>query len=223
MPKLPNDQEIAQLAWSSYRDSPVSIRLLASLRTYICPMQPLLNTVPNNATVFDIGCGSGLFLFLLVAHKQVVEAIGTDLNVKALQSAKAAITQLTANNPKTTVNFIKTNDTNEWPETCFSVVSMIDVMHHISPKEQRAVFEKATQRICPGGYLLYKDMCQKPFWKASANRLHDLILAGQWINYVPIEKIKKWGCSLGLELVEESYYSRFFYGHEQLLFKKSEQ
>jgi 2-polyprenyl-3-methyl-5-hydroxy-6-metoxy-1,4-benzoquinol methylase len=147
-------------------------------------------------------------------------AIGTDLNVKALQSAKSAMLKLTKKNPKISVEFIKANDVNQWPETHFSVVSMIDVMHHVPPRKQQYIFESAVSRVSPGGYLLYKDMCQKPLWKATANRLHDLLLARQWIHYVPINRIKQWGISLGLELVNQSDYSRFVYGHEKLVFKK---
>jgi 2-polyprenyl-3-methyl-5-hydroxy-6-metoxy-1,4-benzoquinol methylase len=220
MLKLPTDREIAKLAWSLYDHAPVSVRLLASARTYICPMQPLLAEVPMNSTVFDIGCGSGLFLSLLVANRQVVEAIGIDLNVKALQSAKSAMLKLASNNPKISVDFIMASDVNQWPETHFSVVSMIDVMHHIPPKKQRYIFESAVSRVSPGGYLLYKDMCHKPFWKATANQLHDLVLARQWIHSVPMDRVKQWGLSLGLQLFNESNYSVIAYGHEKLVFKK---
>ncbi|MCP2726905.1 class I SAM-dependent methyltransferase [Limnofasciculus baicalensis] len=221
MPNLSKDQEISKLAWQVYCDAPMSIRLLASARTYICPMLPLLVEVPDNSTIFDIGCGSGLFLSLLVANSQVRSGIGTDLNIKALNSAKLATKRLTEKQPEVMVDFQQTGDCKEWPNTSFSVVSMIDVMHHIPPQAQYTVFAAAIERIAPGGRLIYKDMCLKPWWKATANRLHDLLLAREWINYVPIETIKEWGSQSGLKLVNESYYSRYVYGHEKLVFVKN--
>ena len=220
MSKLATDLEIAKLAWSLYCDVPISVRLLASARTYICPMQPLLAEVPKNSTLFDIGCGSGLFLSLLIANGQVTEVIGSDANPNILHSAKAVITRLAKKRGDVTIDLIKAEEPKNWPDTTFSVVSLIDVMHHVPPQKQRGVFEAAAQRVCPGGRLLYKDMCQRPLWRATANRLHDLILARQWIHYVSIDMIKNWGRSCGLELEKEAHYSRYVYGHEKLVFKK---
>jgi SAM-dependent methyltransferase len=221
MDKLSNrDREISKLAWQIYCDAPISIRLLSSARTYICPMTPLLVEVPHHSTIFDIGCGNGLFLSLLIANGQVREGIGTDLNIQALDSAKLATKRLTETQPEIKVNFIQTADFKEWPDTHFSVVSMIDVMHHIPPQAQYSVFEAAVGRVASGGRFIYKDMCRKPWWKAMANRLHDLLLARQWINYVPIETIEEWGSRCGLQLEHKSCYSRYVYGHEKLVFVK---
>ena len=160
MPKQLTDLEIAKLAWYLYCDASISVRLLASARTYICAMQPLLAEVPPQSTVFDIGCGSGLFLSLLGANGQITYAIGSDLNIKALQSAKTAISRLAEKRNGVTIDFIEAEEPKNWPDTCFSVVSTIDVMHHIPPRQQRATFEAAAQRVGPGGRLLYKDMCR---------------------------------------------------------------
>ncbi|PSF37906.1 hypothetical protein C7H19_07970 [Aphanothece hegewaldii CCALA 016] len=222
MSKLLTNQKIAFLAWNLYKDAPITTRLLASARTYICPMQPLLGEVPKHSTVLDIGCGSGLFLFLLIANEQVTKAVGIDANAKMLNSTKLTAHQLAQKRLGIDINFIEADNPNDWPNNNFSVVSMIDVIHHIPPEKQQAVFEEATQRVCPGGYLLYKDMCKQPFWRATANRLHDLILARQWIHYCPIDKIKQWGSACGLTLEKESYYSKWVYGHEKLVFKKPE-
>lgn len=220
MLKLTTDSEISKLAWYAYQDAPSSIRLLASARTYICPMQPLLREVPPDSSLFDIGCGSGLFLSLLVASGQLTKAVGSDPNSKALNCAKGA-TERIANEPNISIDFVQSTTPQTWPDGSFSVVSMIDVMHHIPPQQQQAFFEEAVQKVSTGGRLLYKDMCKRPFWKATANRLHDLVLARQWIHYVPISTIKKWGANCGLQLENEMYYSRFVYGHEMLVFKKS--
>ncbi|OUC11635.1 MAG: hypothetical protein B0A82_25850 [Alkalinema sp. CACIAM 70d] len=218
MPTVSN-WEIAASAWKTYRKAPLLTRLLSSARTYICPMQSLLVEVPQGATVFDIGCGSGLFLSLLVAYNVIDYAVGTDVNAKALKSATIAISrqlQLSEMN----VEFIRIENYRQWPVALFSVVSMIDVMHHIPPSHQKAFFEAAVQRVQPGGRLLYKDMCKRPLWRAIANRIHDLLLARQWIHYVPLATIKEWSQECGLELETESHYSRYVYGHEKLVFRK---
>jgi 2-polyprenyl-3-methyl-5-hydroxy-6-metoxy-1,4-benzoquinol methylase len=73
-----------------------------------------------------------------------------------------------------------------WPPGTFDVVSLIDVIHHIQSKDQTTVLVNAIEHVADGGILLYKDMASRPLWRAWANRLHDLISAGDWINYLEL-------------------------------------
>lgn len=215
------DQKIAKSASYIYRDESIFVRLLALARTYICPMQPLLVEVPQNATVLDIGCGNGLFLSLLSISDKIANSVGVDYNSKVVKNAQRIVSKLLAEkHDMLSVNFYLAKNPSNWPNNLFSFVSMIDVLHHISSEAQQDFFIAATQRVCPGGLLLYKDMCMRPLWRALGNRLHDLILAKQVIHYVPIDIIKKWAHSCGLQLEKEAYYSRFIYGHEKLVFKR---
>ena len=68
----------------------------------------------------------------------------------------------------------------DWPSGPFDIVSVIDVMHHVPTIAQRTVIERAASRLKPGGLLVYKDMVERPRWRAWKNRLHDLVLARQW-------------------------------------------
>jgi 2-polyprenyl-3-methyl-5-hydroxy-6-metoxy-1,4-benzoquinol methylase len=215
----PTDRAIAQLMWQVYEGAPLAVRILASVRTYICPMAPLVADVPEGSTIFDIGCGNGLFLSLLVAYDRIKGGLGTDLQISALESARLAATRL-GREHSIFVDFLAIETAQNWPTETFSVVSMIDVMHHIPPSQQYHIFASAIDRLAPEGRLIYKDMCRRPWWKALANRLHDLFLAKAWIHYVPIETIKQWGEACGLQLEQESHYSRYFYGHEKLVFRK---
>jgi 2-polyprenyl-3-methyl-5-hydroxy-6-metoxy-1,4-benzoquinol methylase len=100
------------------------------------------------------------------------------------------------------------------------VVSLIDVLHHVPPGRQRAFFAGAVARVRTGGILLYKDMCRSPLWRAWANRAHDLLLARQWIHYVPLARLEAWAAEEGLQLVHRRAYARLVYGHELLVMRK---
>ena len=99
------------------------------------------------------------------------------------------------------------------------MVSLLDVMHHIPKAAQRSVLEQALQRVEPGGLFIYKDMCSRPVWRAGANRLHDLLIARQWIHYLPLSNAVAWAMAQGFTVVEQSRVNMFWYGHEIVLLR----
>jgi hypothetical protein len=78
----------------------------------------------------------------------------------------------------------------------------------------------AVEKVKPGGMLLYKDMAQKPFFPAAMNRLHDLVLARQWIHYVPIRQVEEWAREAGLTITHSGAFSRLWYRHDLRIFSK---
>jgi 2-polyprenyl-3-methyl-5-hydroxy-6-metoxy-1,4-benzoquinol methylase len=99
-------------------------------------------------------------------------------------------------------------------------VSLIDVLHHVPPAGQRELLAQAASRVQPGGVLIYKDLCDRPWWRTSANRLHDLLTAWQWIHYLPLEQAETWLTDAGLVRRARKDFSRYWYGHELLVFAR---
>ncbi len=201
-----------------YRDASPFSRFLISARPAICPMQPLLNAVPDGSSVLDIGCGNGLLLAWLALNNKIFMGLGCDVSLQALEGAKSMAQAYRAASGKDLLQFADCRTA--LPDGRFDLVSMIDVMHHIPTVKQRDIFIQAVARIKPGGILLYKDMAARPWWRAWGNRLHDLLLARQWIHYVPLSQVKRWAGEAGLALQHEECYARLFYGHELLVFHK---
>jgi 2-polyprenyl-3-methyl-5-hydroxy-6-metoxy-1,4-benzoquinol methylase len=194
-------------------------RTIQRLRPYICPFHRLIAFVPKGISVLDVGCGSGIFLGLLMMRVDLSTALGFDSSKDAIELA----TTMRRNLPPEMIKNItfECYDANQsWPDDIFDMVSMIDVMHHVRPAAQHEVFLKALAHVKPGGLLLYKDMAERPILFALANRLHDLIMARQWIHYVPIAQVRSWGTSQGLHVEEESQCRMLWYAHEWILFKK---
>jgi len=199
--------QISQRARSLYRHAPAFTRLLQTYRPFICPFDRLIPLVPPKATVLDVGCGAGLFLALLAEEGRVAHAVGFDSNAAAIASARTAAQRLTAARG---VEFSRIDATAPWPQGRYDVVSVIDVMHHIPPHAQRGFLAQARNALSEGGMILYKDMVSRPFWRALANRLHDLLLARQWIHYVKLEDVEDWGRSLGLKVVDRGRANLFW-------------
>jgi 2-polyprenyl-3-methyl-5-hydroxy-6-metoxy-1,4-benzoquinol methylase len=174
-------------------------------RPYICPFERLLPHIPQRATVLDIGCGSGLLLALAASSGLDIRGVGVDTSEPAI-----AIAQL--------LGLRGVEFQQSWPEGLFDVVTMVDVLHHVPPAEQRHFFQRAAAKVAPGGKLIYKDMAERPWWRAAANRIHDLAVAREWIHYVPIARVQEWACAEAFECDAEADITRLWYAHQLRVF-----
>lgn len=190
-------------------------------RPFICPFEELLPLVPSGARMLDAGCGAGLFLGLLAMEGRIRAGVGFDSAAAAISSAQRMARRAAGLGSPATLEFIRLDATAAWPEGHYDVVSLIDVLHHVPKAAQRRVFELAVRRLDSAGRLIYKDMARAPAWRAWANRLHDLALAGEWIHYVPIEEVERWAADMGLRVLEQGSFNRYCYAHELRVFGRA--
>lgn len=209
-------REISRLAAQLFARAPKRYAVMQKYRPYICPFGQLCSYVPNDATVLDIGCGCGLFLGLLAHWNRIQSGVGLDASPEAVAVAR----QISSDARPGSLRFEVGAKIADWPAGRFSVVSLIDVLHHIPPPGQKPFFQDAAERVEPGGILLFKDMVSRPFWLAWANRLHDLVLARQWIHYVPVDTVEGWAAEKGLKLQARSRMVMLWYGHELRVFER---
>jgi 2-polyprenyl-3-methyl-5-hydroxy-6-metoxy-1,4-benzoquinol methylase len=212
---------LSRIAETLYVDGSPLLRLLQRYRPYICPFEELLPAVPPGSRMLDIGCGGGLFLALLAAEGRIRHGVGFDRSVQAIAVARRMSRRAAESVPGTVLEFREGDANERTADGPYDVVSLIDVMHHVPPSAQRAVLENAASQVRPSGLLIYKDMVMKPQWQAWANRLHDLVLARQWIHYAPIACIEEWCREFGLSLVAEGRHDRYCYGHELRVFRRA--
>jgi 2-polyprenyl-3-methyl-5-hydroxy-6-metoxy-1,4-benzoquinol methylase len=190
-------------------------------RPYICPFDVLLDHVPAGSTVLDIGCGGGLWLRLLEATGRVRAGVGFDASAESIELARRSLPA----GPPADLRFEHRRVEQPWPgppefAERFDVVSIIDVMHHVPPAAQRGLLTMAAGRVAAGGRLIYKDMAARPWWRGWANRLHDLAMVREWINYVDPAAIEHWASEAGLKLIHRSRHDRLWYGHDLLIFQR---
>ncbi|HYP05876.1 MAG TPA: class I SAM-dependent methyltransferase [Bryobacteraceae bacterium] len=185
-------------------------------RPRICPFHELLPIVPKGASVLDVGCGSGIFLGLLHHFKHDVHGLGFDASRVAIDCA----TSMAQTRGGGRLRFQHIPKDQPWPGGQFDVVSMLDVLHHIPRTFQERAFKSAVERVAPGGVLLYKDMSDRPWHLAWANRAHDLVVAREWIHYVPIATVERWASEAGLQLESSGSFQMLWYMHDLRVFRR---
>ena len=111
---------------------------LAALKTryrpYICPLDLVLSQIPEGARLYDIGCGSGVLLYLASKLRSVKVAHGYDVSLEAVRASKA----FDLEPQKFQVVHMHPEETPP-PLYGYDTVSMVDVLHHI-PLDQRMIF-----------------------------------------------------------------------------------
>jgi 2-polyprenyl-3-methyl-5-hydroxy-6-metoxy-1,4-benzoquinol methylase len=204
-----------------YCNSSVADRALISLRPFICPFAPLLEWVPPGAKLLDLGCGTGLWLLTLAHTNTVKFGLGLDINPNSLKKAQSAFVEYAKLGGSSNLVFQHTREIEDWPsEEKFDVVSLVDVLHHVPSTYQPQFMRRAFELVKPGGRLIYKDMASKPVWLGWGNRIHDLVLARQWINYFPIHSVIEIATKNGGRVIHQSNWQRAFYGHELAVIEK---
>ena len=212
--------ELASLAASIYRESPPVRRLLMTLRPHICPFERLIESVPEGAAVLDVGCGAGLFLGLLAATGRRFRGVGFDASATAIREAAAMAALLKVQGNAGELWFEHRDVRSTWPEGPFDVVSIIDVMHHVPLDHRRALLEQARAALRPGGLLIFKDIGDRPRWRATANLLHDLLMTRELVRYTPLREVEAWGRVLAMEPLASERINRLWYGHDLMLLLK---
>jgi len=215
-----NADQVALLARQLYVEGPYLMRKMMHYRIVICPFECLIPHVPPGASVLDAGCGAGLFLALLAHSVPDVTGVGFDSSRPAIDTAVRMTEQAKRSGLQAELRFVRLDAGEPWPEGLFDVVSLVDVMHHVPPANQKSVIERAVQSVKPGGVLLYKDLADRPLFHAWLNRMHDLLLARQWIHYLPIGRVDEWAGEFGLVPVHAEAISRLWYRHELRIYRK---
>lgn len=207
---------VAEAARRLFDDGPGLMQTMQHLRPYICPFHDLIPLVPDGSAVMDVGCGSGLFLGLLHRFEKGILGFGFDTSSMAIDTA----TRMAQHHGAGRLRFDLVRKEDPWPVGEFDVVSMLDVLHHIPVEQQEAAFRAAASSVRPGGLFLYKDMSDAPWYCAGANRLHDLVLAREWIHYVPIATVEKWAEAMQLQRQTSRSIRMFWYQHDLRVFKR---
>jgi SAM-dependent methyltransferase len=209
---------LLQDAWRLYADAPVALRLKQRLRVLVCPFEETIGLVPEGSSVLDVGCGSGLALGLMAARGRRIDGVGFDPCPAAVALAAKMADRLGDTGSR--LRFEHRDARSPWPSGTYDVVHLQDVVHHVPIYAQRRVFDRACAALRPGGLFVYKDMSARPLWRNAACRVHDVIIAREWIYPVPITTVERWARANSLTTEIAGTAHRIVYGNDLRVFRK---
>jgi len=212
--------DLSRIARQAYAGAPFLMKWMQTYRPYICPFERLVQAVPPDSEVLDIGCGSALFLVLLSRTQRLKQGFGVDTSPMAITAARSAIGAIETSPGDARIQVDLTDATQFDSGKRFDVVSLIDLLHHVPIPARRQLILDACAQVKPGGPLIYKDIASRPLWRAWMNRTHDLVMARQYVRYTPIAEVERWAAEIGLHVEQASYIPLLWYGHDLRVFRR---
>jgi 2-polyprenyl-3-methyl-5-hydroxy-6-metoxy-1,4-benzoquinol methylase len=157
----------ARAALRAYRTAPLADRAHVLVRWLTCPFPPVVEALPTEGRVLEVGCGHGLFSGYLAQRSPGVRVHGVDIDAGKIAVAKRA-------ERPGRVDFA-VGTSGSVPEGPWDGVVLVDVLYLLDEGAQRALLEACAAVLAPGGVLVVKDMATRPRWKARWNAMQEAL------------------------------------------------
>lgn len=164
----------------------IYLKLYDKLRSIICPFDKIIEYIPKDGELLDIGGGYGTFCFILSKERPKMRITGIEMDKKRVNTANSRV----ADSPN--LKFIRGDITNFSTNKRFDVITCLDLIHHIPTKDHQDTFRRINGLLKDNGLLIVKDMDDKPFYKYLWNYIHDCIMTRSMkMYYVPKDEMIK--------------------------------
>lgn len=210
-------QLVRFLKRSSSKDFSFIQNLKIVYRPYICPFDDLLNALPENQSVFDFGCGGGMFLQLIAEYKNPGALGGIEISETLIDTAKALLVPYLS---KISIRLAPYDGVNipEWINQ-YDNIFMIDVLHHIPVEKQFSHLEKLFHLMKPGARLILKDIDSGSPWHYF-NKLHDLVVVKEIGHEMNAEKLNSVLQKIGFKTSAVQRKRMYVYPHYTIVCEK---
>ncbi len=144
-----------------YADLSLRARLYARARYATAPLERVAALVPRDvSTVVELGCSAGVFANVLKTRRPDLEVVGVDADESKI--AAAARTYRGREGIKFVCADARAYVEGRGP---FDALAVVDLLYLLPPDRQDELIRIAAGRLRPGGYLIIKEMTDRPVWK----------------------------------------------------------
>jgi len=204
-----------------YKGSGPLTKLYLRIKLRICPFLLMEEFFPTSGKIVDLGCGNGLFSFILKLGSPSREIVGFDLDEKKINVARAIQKAFTG------IQFEVGNIVEmRYPEA--DVLTLIDVLYLIPFAKQQEILEKCSGVLKTAGWLILKEMDTKPRWKYGWNIFQETLAVkivgftlGEKFYFRSREDYSRLLTSLGFQVKAVSLDKGYWYPHILYVCQKS--
>jgi SAM-dependent methyltransferase len=144
--------------YALYKTSGFLTRAYLHIKFKICPLLQAETFFPSSGRVVDLGCGNGLFSFILSLGSKSRSIVGFDLDPKKILVAE----KIAGPDPATR---FRLGDIVAMDYPPADIFCLIDVLYLIPPDAQDDIIRKCAESLPPAGRLIIKEMDNRPRWK----------------------------------------------------------
>ena len=129
-------------------------RLYYTIRSGTAPFEKVLNYIPDNAEILDLGCGYGILISLINEKKSNCRITGIDINKNRIEALKKKDprNQYIAGDILSEASKLLSENLE------FDCIILFDVLYLLPPERQREIIQVASRILKPSGVLLIKEM-----------------------------------------------------------------
>jgi SAM-dependent methyltransferase len=136
-------------------------RLYARIRYATAPLEKVAALVPEGvASAVELGCSAGVFANVLKAQRPEVDVVGVDADENKVAAAVKTV------RGRRGIKFVL-DDAYGYVESRgpFDAVAAVDMLYLFPPGRQDELIYLVADKLRPGGYLIIKEMTDRPVWK----------------------------------------------------------
>ena len=159
----------------------------------------------------DIGCGRGLWLYLLYSVGKISSAVGIDINADHIKTANLL------KEPDEPLSFYLSGDY-DCKNADFDCITLIDVLHHIPYAEQERFIKEL--KAINAATIVFKDINPDFGIRRLWNSLHDMILSRQLPKYQSPKNVSKWLEQAGFQITATEKINMLLYSHYIIVAKR---
>lgn len=189
--------------------------LVTVYRPHYSPIQEVISSIEPRSSVLELGCGTGPVLHSINRHCDISLGEGIDINARSIRIARRSIKDQKLIFRSDSVYNLTVNDFAK-----FDYIICFDVFHHIPKQEKLKFLHHLSSNMKKGTILIFKDLDNKPVYKAFANIITDWISTRSTVSYFSMNTIERYFDHHGFSIIRCARLDKWFWSHFILVAEK---
>ncbi len=155
-----------------YRKQGAFYSFYTTYRNLTCPIKRIFELFPEGAHYTDVGCGFGFISIWTALVFPQARVEGMDVEPNRIAYAQNLAKSSGIENLTFSVKDITKEDINP---TDTEIILLIDLFHHVPFENQLPFLKQCMEKTPKKGYIVFKDIDTKPWWKFRVNYVQDYL------------------------------------------------